>query len=478
MIAIGFSTQSGTHTISAIGAIDFLPTVNVSVDASKRVGTNNLSLGFMLDWHRWVTFENSPTRKQMAQDAGFKLVRVFDFRKISSYGYPNLMPCTSWNESTKTGTWDWTQVDGLARTIFGVGAQPLFCLGYATTNIQNYIPPGMTVNSTTELPNPQSYAAYAKEWVKHFRIIGLPVRYYQIMNEPYHYFGWSPSPKLGYYADLWNTAARTMRSENSNISLSQDSMTVKMVLDYWLTHGDNVDFLDFHKYDSGSIGQYSDAEMFNRAETVQFETLAGSSYYGVDDARQKWLAARGRWLPIINSESNFGYAWETGTDPKIQQIAGAVWLALVLRTAMLKGLTYSVYFEFSSSKSQQQAQGTGWGFGMINEDNNQPWLPYYVNKMIGDNLGVADEIVTTQSSSNDIRTVAWLDQGKINILLISKANAPRSVILQGTSGQINVSWVDNMTSYQTPSLQTGKINSSDRLTMNSYTVALLQLPLT
>jgi hypothetical protein len=477
IVSAGLSAEPPGQTLLLNGSISYDSTaaIDITINTGSTEGVNNLSLAFMLDWERWASFKDSPIQQQMARDAGFKLVRVFDFRKTSSYGYPNLMPCTQWDEATKTGKWSWTQVDNLTQAILSTGAEPLFCLGNGRTNIKDYIPPGMAVNTTTGLPNPQSYAAYAKEWVKHFKTTGAPVRYYQILNEPYFYFGWTLTAKLGYCVDVWNAAARAMRSENPNILLSQDSMTIKFVFDYWLTHGDNVDYLDFHKYDADTIGTYSDAQMFTRAEQNMFETKG--SYYGVEEARQKWLTARGKWLPVINSESNFNSGWDTGTDPKIQQMSGAVWLSLVLRTAILKGLSYSVYFEFSSSKSQAQAGGgTGWGFGMVNKDDNKPWYPYYVQKMIGSNLAIGNRLVKTQCSSEDVRSIAWINQGKLNILVICKVDQPRTVSFQGVNGQLSLTWIDSTVAYTSPVVQTGNIDSGDNLALKGYTVALLQCP--
>lgn len=442
-------------------------TIGVQV-TGKTIGDNSLSLGFQLDWERWQLFMQRSSLKVLARDANFKLVRVFDFRKTN----PPLMPCTYWNESSKTGKWDWTYVDGLVRAIFEIGAEPLFCLGWASDYIRLYIPPGMAVNSNTGLPYPESYAAYARQWPRHFNALGLPVRYYQISNEPYYYFGGSLE-KLRNFVDLWNTVARAMRAENPNVLLSNDAMTMEMVLDYWLTHGDNVDYLDFHKYDGDRIGQYSDSQMFSLAEKADFESYNG--FYGVDEARQKWLDARGEWLPVINSESNFASAWETGTDPKIQQMSGAVWLALVLRKAILEGLSYNVYFEFTSSASDGSSNPSGGlGFGMVNSDTNKPWYPYHVQKMIGPNLAVGDELIETVSSSEDIRSLAWRHNEKLTILLVCKADSSRNVLLQGVTGQVNYSRIDNTVPWQTPKIQAGTLNSSDAIGMNGYTVMLLQ----
>jgi hypothetical protein len=468
--------MDSSKTVSITGSMIYWPDVDVTVNASKITGANNLSLGFMLDWHRWKTFIESPVQKQLALDAGFKMIRIFDFRKTVQWGYPNLMPCTNWNENSKTGTWDWTQVDSLTQTIFEIGAEPLFCLGWAYNvgDIQRFLPPGMVINPTTGLPYPESYAAYAGEWVKHFKNSGMPVRYYQIMNEPMFYFGWGPdNTNLANYVELWNTVAGKMRQENPNILLSHDCINIKRVFDYWLQYGDDVDFLDFHKYDADTIGQYSDAQMLTRAEQIHIETT--TTYYGIEEARQRWFNARGKLLPVINSESNFNSAWEGGTDPKIQEMIGAVWTALVLRMDILKGISYNVYYEFSSSKSWSEAHGSGWGFGMINEDDNQPWYPYYVHKMMGSNLVVGDKLVEAESSSNDIRSVAWVHDGKVNIVLICKVDEPRTVTLQGTSGQVDVSWIDNAIAYETPSIQTRVLSSMEPLILNGYTVALLQL---
>jgi hypothetical protein len=452
--------------------ISYWPRVEVTVNVNKVIGVNNLSLGFQLDWGSWIGFINYPVRRQLAQDAGFKLVRVFDFRQTN----PRLMPCIYWNESTKTGTWDWTNVDSLTQKIFEIGAEPLFCLGYARPNIQNYIPPGMAVNPTTQLPYPDSYAAYAVEWVRHFKELGKPVRHYQIMNEPATYFGYNPPnmTKLGYYVEVWNAAARAMRAINPDIVLSQDCITRKGVLEYWIQHGEDVDILDFHKYDCFNMPpEYDDETLLRFAETRYFET--GSTAWGVEDARRMWYNARGKWLPVINSESNMNSACKTGTDPRIQQMLGSVWTSLVLRTGVLKGLSYNVYFEFSSSASYGKTTPTGGaGFGMINSDNNKPWYPYYIHYMIGNNLDVGDPIVDSVSSSDDVRTLAWIHNQTLNILLICKVNQTRTIQLQGLQGQLNISKIDNTIPWENASIQNQVLNSDEPMTLDGYTVVLVQ----
>jgi hypothetical protein len=337
----------------------------------------------------------------------------------------------------------------------------------------------MAINSTTNLPNPESYAAYCTEWVKHFEAKGWNVRFYEIINEPWIYFGWDPNyVKLAHYMELFNVVATSMRQENPNILISFDFIGRKPVMDYWLANGGaDVDSINFHKYDAWSINQRTDAEMLARAESDYFGN--GPLGYSVGEARQIWLDKRGKDLLIINSESNFNSACGSdGTDPKMQQIVGAVWLALVLRMEILSGVNYHVYFELASGDGVADPYATtpsgGVGFGMINYWNMKPWFPYFVHYIIGNNLGVGDLIKESTSSSEEIRTLAWVHDQKLNILLICKVDQPRTVLLHGVVGQGNITKIDSTIPWQQPSMQSGILNFDEPFVVNGYTVALLQ----
>ena len=173
---------------------------------------------------------------------------------------------------------------------------------------------------------------------------------------------------------------------------------------------------------------YSDEKMFLRAEKVYYQ-VEDTDTYTVDYVREKWQQERGEWLPLIMSEGN----WNAACNPtveKVQQMAGAVRTALVLRMGMLKGQDYNIYYMFSSDSDWEKRvwKGNGNGYGMIDSDlrdsstpsYNNPWYPYYVHEMIGKNLAVGDPIVETTPTSDDIRTLAWINDDKLNILLINK----------------------------------------------------------
>jgi hypothetical protein len=412
--------------------------------------------------YEWKIWRDSDVRRQLAKDAGFKMVRLFSHQ---------IEPCTYWNESIKTGTFGWSEVDLLVQRIFEAGAEPLICLGFCDSN-GIIIPPGMIVNPTTGLPYPESFAEYCATWVRHFKAVGLPVRYYEVWNEPFFYFykNWVYNEtKLSYFLQLFNTCYIAMHNENPQILVGNDASLYRKFLDYWKAHGGFLDFLSFHKYDCDGISMGDETPLL-RAERRYFVT--DSLFYGVNDARRIWSAN----LPAIASECNWAATCVDGTDPRIQQVVGTVWLALVLRMAILENVQFHLYFSFSSSKSWELANkpSGGFGFGMINHDDNKPWYPYYLQKLIGTNLFVGDVIVESETSSNEIRSLAWLHNGTLNMLLISKINETRIITLHGVEDRLNISRIDNNVSYLTPSVQIGQVNATDALIIEGYSVILLQ----
>lgn len=445
----------------------YSPVTNVIVDTNTVILNNQLSLGFMLSFEA-KTWSESASLTQLASKVHFGIIRIVSYQ---------VEPCVQWNEPTKTGAFDWTRVDQIIQKIFQVGAEPLIVLGYSNPSTGVIVPPSMAIDPNTGLPNPDSWAAYCTEWANHFQKVGLPVRFYEIINEPWSYFGWNNYTKIGCYMNVFNASTQAMRDQNANVLLGFDGSDRKPVLTYWLSNGGaNLDFISFHKYDSDTIGKYSDATMLSKAET--FLLQSDSSYYGVADAQQAYYTARHKIIPVINSESNFNSAWAKGADPEIQQMVGAVWTALVLRTGVLVGLTYNVYQCFGSSASWEKANkpSGGTGFGLVNLDNNQPWYPYIVNWMLGTSLGRGDPVFKSSSSSDSIRVLAWNHSEKICVILICMLNQTFSVLLNGLPTQMNLSKIDNSISSQNPRIQTSIVNLTQPLEVSGYTVLRLESP--
>lgn len=465
LVSITFASES-TTTILSIGTVVYQQDVYVNVGTTNVAGTNKLALGFQLSYGSLGVFQKSSQLRNLAKQVGFRLVRFFD--GLTSQYIPSMMPCTFFNETNGTGTYNWTSVDDVVGNILAIGAQPLIALGWLVSGVP-VVPPGMSINTTTGLPNPQSYAAYASEWVRHFKAKGWTVSYYEILNEPWVYFGNPPTTaaqfqKLQYYMQLFATCRQAMKLANPQTQISFDYICRKEVLDYWLANsGADVDTLNFHKYDEWrNPAVKTEAQLITEAENLV-------AYYRAPEAQQVWFQRRGTRLPILCTESNMNGASPT-TDPRLQQMSGAVWLSLLLRSEILNGVSYHVYFELGSSY-----YSNAYGFGMINDDGLKPWYPYYVQNIIGQNLEVGDPIYNATTDSTDLRTLAWRNQGITNILLINKSTKNLDVHLQGISGAMNLSKIDSTIDWTTPRVQTGSVDSSQPVTLNGYTVALLQM---
>jgi beta-xylosidase len=458
------AASSVTTAIVSTGSISTLSSITLTVNALSTIGTNNLSLGFNLhhDYERSTWYSQSALR-QMGMDINARMIRVFTH---------TIEPCSSWNDATNTGTFNWQNVDSFIERIFETGAQPLITVGFIDSS-SIVIPPGMDLNSNTGLPYPDSFAAYCREWVRHFQQVGLPVKYYEIMNEAWYYFypnwNWNEA-KAQNFLTLYNTCYNTMHNQNNQILIGNDASLFTRFLNFWKANGGKLDFFSFHKYDSWGTS-YTDEQGLDAAETKFFGQY-DSLHTSITQARQLW----GKNLPAIASEANFGASSQSGTDPRLQQLCGAVWTALVLKGSMENGIDYLCYFAYSSSKSwETRNKNQGYGFGMINHDNNQPWYPYYVQKMVATNLAVGDPIIRTSSSSSDISLVGWINEGKLNILIINKVNQQRTVNLQGIQGQLTYTKISNAVSWETPKVQTGNIYSTNTIDLNGYTVILLQM---
>jgi hypothetical protein len=431
------------------------PRVDVTVDGAAVAGINLWSPGFQLDGPDIRQWDEQPGLRTLAEGAGFKMVRFFEHR----YG----KACTAWDESTRTGTWDWSRTDRIVRSIVDIGAEPFVVLGFYswTLDLISSAPEGMSSDPATGLPYPDQWGAYCAAWVSHFRDAGLPVRYYEIINEPYHYFGWPADDRLlGHFMELFNAAALAMRAENPDILLGNDASIFKTVLQRFIADGEPLDFMSFHRYGLDDPG-LPDADAMDAAETRFL--VDSTNIWSPDHAAQIYRDATGLDLPILNTEGNFC----DEPDPRTQQMAGAVYTALSLRAFLLKNVRASIYFTFG---------GTEADIGMVNVDTGEPWYPFMVYQMIGPTLSPGDELVESVSSSEDVRALAWRHEGRLAILLVVKVDQPRLITVTGAGEPLGVQKIDTSIPWDSPAIQEGSATAASPLVTEGYAVALLKEP--
>ncbi|MGD8546037.1 MAG: dockerin type I domain-containing protein [Candidatus Bathyarchaeota archaeon] len=441
----------------------------INVDPTVALMRNKLQIGFQ-PLYSSSNLNSRSDVLQLYKDLKPKIVRVFDWRPESE----RLDPCVRWYESSRSGSFDWRDVDRIIDMIFDMGAEPLICLGSsgsmypASRYDSRYLPRGMTLQSNT-LPAYDQFAAYCREWVEHFKETNRPVRYYEIWNEAHGYFDWGgeDTTRLRSWMDFWITCEREMHAENPDILIGNDQTNMKKVLEAFIDRDANLGFISYHKYDTGSRTT-PDSEVFTAAETLRFQET--SNDYGAKGAQERWYEAKRELIPIINSESNMNWGYSP-TDPRLQKMSGAVWNALCLRKEVLEGVDYHVYFDEYSY--------TGWngvpeGFGMVDWSREpKKWYPYYVYLWFGNHLAFGDMIIETSSSGN-IRSLGWLGNNMMNILIIHKASYTETARIQGVQGEFKYYKIDESYSYTSPRMQEGTLDITKDIVLNGYTVMLLQ----
>ena len=471
------SESVGDNTLYLNGYVDYSTHVIVNVDFNSHIGVNKLRLGTQPTYSETVNFPKSAIRKNLLQNASFSLIRVFDYQ----IGYPAQQPCINWNDTSKTGTFNWAYTDALVQSIFDIGAEPLIVLGFASSTGMSNLPPHMGKNATTGLPNPDNWAPYCSSWVNHFYSIGKPVRFYEIVNEPFAYFGWSPNlPKLAYFGRLYNSTRTRMRALNNNLIISFDHSAQQTILDYLIDNNIQIDSINYHKYDTNILdpddGNYeNDAKVFVDAEREYFTD--GYPYVrSVQNAAKYYTSRTGKQVLIINSESNLNGNGNGGSDPRMVQMNGTIWEAMVLRMEILNGVNYHIHFTEEASEGFESNKGLfkGYGYGLVDSDSDTPWYSYWLYYMLGKSLGDGDVLCLTSSSSKNLKTLAWNHEGANNLLLIHSSTNSDIVDLSGfATNNLVYMKLDSEVSFLNSRIQTGKTDSS--VTMKGYTVMLLSM---
>jgi len=446
------------------------PISEIYIDPSNTIELNKLQIGFQASFQSGNLIARSDIA-EIYKGIKPKIIRIFDWRPEVE----ELDPCIYWDESRKSGSFDWRSVDYVIDTIFDMGAEPLICLGTSGPDYppssygRRYLPNGMTLKSNL-LPDYEQFASYCREWVRHFKQTNRPVRYYEIWNEAYGYFDWAgkDAGKLSNWMNLWIACEKEMSAENPNLLIGNDHTNMKNILETFIEKDANLGFISYHKYDTGSTST-SDSSLFRAAESQYLEET--STCYGTKRAQQRWYEVTGKLIPIIDSESNMNWDWQP-TDPRLQQMSGAIWNALCLRKEILEGVDYHVYFD---EYSYIQRSETISGFGMVSWDPEvKKWYPYYLYYWIGNNLAVGDAIVETTSSAENIRTLGWYNHKALNVLIIHKAREIESLKLTGLTGEFKYFKIDETVPYTDPSVQEGTLDVSENIVLNGYTLMLLQ----
>jgi len=268
--------------------------------------------------------------------------------------------------------------------------------------------------------------------------------------------------------------------------LGQSACHKPEFFDYYLDHIQGLKWFPHHGYtDWPANSGRTDEEILAAAEDLKYYAN-GQRARSPKEMREMWYAKHGEWLDAINIETNMNSGWGTswGTEPRIQQIFGAVYWAEITRSRILEGARGAVWYEYTScdQKLCDPPCEHGHGFGMINMYSPfEPWYPYYVNFLYGNNLAEEDPIYESLSSDfKKVSSLAWKHGTDYKLLLIGKTTdmivvdinlaeiEAQRVAVQTIEGSVDP---ENVVG----SIRESSINTPMEITLNGYSVVLLTI---
>jgi hypothetical protein len=460
---IGAAALSPQVSVRAFGTVNYGAPVDVTVvvNFGNQTMTNAFRLGTQINEWRWPIITGSQELRDRCKELNLGYMREYTIGRFQ--------PCKSWDPATNTGTYDWTDFDGLIEFMLWCGAEPII-------TIESDGISGMSGAGVNKLPDPDQFGVHCQNVIRHCNQKGYNIKYYDLVNEAYFYY--TPEELCSWF----NIVQAYCYAEDPSILLGQSACHYPNFFDYYVDHIKGLKWFPHHGYtDWPANSGHIDEQILAAAEDLKY-TATGFRQRTPKEMREMWHAKHGEWLDAICIETNMnsGYDETYGTDPRMQQIFGAVYWAEISRSRILEGAKGAVWYEYCAYDLTLKGCQGGHGLGMINMYSPfEPWYPWYVNFLYGNNLAEGDVIF--ESSSSDFKKVsslAWKHGADYKLLLIGKTTDIISVEINLVGIEAQGFSVQTIEGTEDPENVIGSIRESSistplKITLNGYSVVLL-----
>ncbi|MCI4327024.1 MAG: hypothetical protein L3K16_05245 [Thermoplasmata archaeon] len=361
-----------------------------------------------------------------------------------------------WDVKTKQPIFNFSGVDqsfGLAQST-GVGV--FFSLAVGTWGDGNLLPKGMPLDTALPilgvtgpgfLPTPFAYQKYISTIVAHVAAANESVLYWCVGNE---------MPLMNRtvvlaFVQLFNIAQRIIHATFPTASVGTDVMMNRTYLTTFANLSRDVGFLSFHFYPDIGIcvhnGSYCPPQgnpngSLDKTLWESYATMADNHrFYPPAVAQSEWHNLTGRWVPVLDSESNLDGVGGSpnsnanGTDPRQQTLLGAVWLASTLIEAAAENVSSLAYFTLTGQNGTPPTitgPYGGFGYGMTSELPNGAhtlFAPYWAMRLFDKNFPVGSSgAVLPVPDSSALRAYAVHTSKGMSVLIVN-LNAVRVRIL-------------------------------------------------
>ncbi len=466
-------------TYSVTGVPDFQ--VPVTVNAQASTGLRSTGVGLVQAQQLPASTYNDTL--SLAQSVNPSLVRWSQV-----YDAP-----ASWNNTTQTVSFDFSAFEPLMNFTKSLHAQSFLSVPAGSWGDGNVLPSGMPLNqsllvnwyghSTGYFPTPGAYRKYVTTLADNIKARGWNITYWNVGNEVPIWISMSYAEG---FATVFNVASSAIHSVFPHALVGSDVITAPGKLKYFATTLHGVGFLAFHFYPAsrlcpssgtfcipdGQNGYLTNAEILNGttglSQSWQFAPPALS--------RLEWFNYTGKWLPVIDAESNLNTAQSQGTDPRQQTLFDAAWLAWLYMTASnqhVRAITsYSLLSNYPLPNSPTLAYG-GWGFGIATEPASGgviDYAPYWAAQLWGSNVPASSqELKVSTGNPLYVPVYAVANGSGVNVVVVNLANVDATIpitVSGGPYGAITV-WTLDGRSYR---MNFNSTTNSERLVASGLTV--------
>jgi len=446
------------------------PKIGVTVDPTTPGGTTTPMIGVVTNFPgvNGALPTGDPDYEHLAAGVHPGLVR---------FGADTAQVSYVWNASSNEAKYNFTHFDELMNFSSQLGARVILSLPAGTWGDGNLLPTGMPLNTTIRVdgpsgrgyfPSTSAYESYLDGIVNHTIALHQNIAYWSIGNE----VPTTGPREVTAFTAVFNAAVRAIHMKLTSALVGTDVMTNLTFESYFADNARKVGFLSFHYYPSLGIcvqgGQYcppagppngsTSRVMFNHAAY----SLIGRNY-GPRAAQLLWHNVTGRWIPILNTETNLNAvgggagSLATGTDPRIQTLFGASWVDSLLIDGAGQNVSGLVYFTLSSgANASNTITGPygGWGFGLTSEgaaDNDVRYAPYYALQLWSAAIPAGEgSVSSTVSVPNLVEAYSAFNGMNLSVVLVNRVNVPVSIAVSLLYGGYNCSSVStlDLRSYQ------------------------------
>ncbi len=403
--------------------------VNVTVDWGNQKGVipttmNSLNMWYSID----PAVKNNTKYQGYLKSLNLKMVRIHGWEMIIQ-GHERCwidFPNQRWNVTAINNS--------LSGIVPNVG-----------TDIVINIPGDVSFITTDD-----QYAAFCAELVRIVNIqLGYSIKYWEPQNERIDAWG------LNKMVTRYNKCAVAMKAVDPTIKIGGPASHQP----WWSETGNflsqtknNIDFVTYHHYGGGD-GTVSNATIYNNAVSV------GNA--GGDVRSTMNSVGIPASTPLFLGETNIVWSWDLDPQGKMGSYVGAVFDAIVLQTAVVKGAIQSI-------QSWNDRDGA---YGKLDGSDNP--RPAFYNLQVASNNMFGNWFNSTTTDNTKVLSLAVDNAGKKAIMLINRSTSDQTVNLSFTGWSTTLSYTRHVikTSYSTTSESWS--GSSKSITIPSESVTYL-----